>query len=121
MRAVKIARQDEKQAVIAEGVKPGDTLVVNGFGRLKDGATVAVSDGKTPPASADAPAKQRHRQGGKATRDTSDRQQSSASQSGAPLITGSNTEPTRTVDNSKPGAQPDQQRRGNAKDGGTSP
>lgn len=129
MRAVKIARQDEKQAVIAEGVKSGDTLVVNGFGRLKDGATVAVSDGKTPPASADAPAKQRHRQGGKAAGDTSDRQQSSASQSGAlsgaqasaPLITGSNTEPTRTVDSSKPGTRPDQQPRGNAKDGGTSP
>lgn len=32
MRTVKISRQDEKQAVIADSVKPGDTLVISGSG-----------------------------------------------------------------------------------------
>jgi len=35
-KPVKISRQDEKQAIIADGVKSGDMLVVSGFGRLKD-------------------------------------------------------------------------------------
>ncbi len=47
MRAITIARQDEKQAVIAKGVTAGEKLVTSGFGRLKDGATVTISGGHT--------------------------------------------------------------------------
>lgn len=50
MRNVKVSRQDEKFAVIAEGVTPGDKVVTSGFSRLKDGSTVSVSDGTSAPA-----------------------------------------------------------------------
>jgi len=121
MRPVKISRQDEKQAVIADGVKPGDTLVVSGFGRLKDGASVSISDGKASPADVDGRQKQHHRQGGKAARAANERQQSSAAPTGTPLITGSNSAPTRTVDNAKPDTRQALQSRGADKDSGTSP
>ena len=49
MRPVTITRQDEKHAVIAEGLTAGEKVVTSGFGRLKDGATVSVSDGSAPP------------------------------------------------------------------------
>src|SRR6185312_10097137 len=61
MRAVKVARQDETQAVIAKGVTAGEKLVTSGFGRLKDGATVTISGGHTatpPDGDSNAPAKQ---------------------------------------------------------------
>lgn len=45
IRPVKIERQDDKVAVVAEGVSPGDRVVTSGFGRLKDGARVSISDG----------------------------------------------------------------------------
>ncbi len=47
LRHIKISRQDEKHAVIAEGLTAGEKVVTSGFGRLKDGATVSVSDGNT--------------------------------------------------------------------------
>ncbi len=50
MRDVKIARQDETYAVIADGLKAGEKVVTSGFSRLKDGATVSVSDGSSVPA-----------------------------------------------------------------------
>ncbi|MBS0250026.1 MAG: efflux RND transporter periplasmic adaptor subunit [Proteobacteria bacterium] len=50
MRAVTITRQDDKFAVIADGIKPGDKVVTSGFSRLKDGSTVSVSDGGSAPA-----------------------------------------------------------------------
>jgi len=121
MRPIKISRQDEKQAVIAEGVKPGDTLVVSGFGRLKDGTGVSVSDGKTPLLDTDRSAKQHHRQGGKAAHVANEGQKSSASAAGAPLVTGSNTEPTRTVDNMKSDIRQDRSHNAPSKDSGTSP
>ncbi len=91
MRAVKFARQDETQAVIAEGVTPGEKLVTSGFGRLKDGASVSVSDGKTPPPAASSvpaniPA------AGKSARVADENQQASEIPSGTPLVTGSNTD-----------------------------
>lgn len=49
MRAVKVSRQDEKYAVIAEGLKPGESIVTSGFARLKDGSKVSVSDGAFAP------------------------------------------------------------------------
>lgn len=48
MRQVKISRQTEKYAVIADGLAAGEKVVTSGFGRLKDGATVSVSDGNAP-------------------------------------------------------------------------
>lgn len=50
MRQVKISRQDDKVAVIAEGLTAGEKVVTSGFGRLKDGATVSVTDGTAAPA-----------------------------------------------------------------------
>jgi membrane fusion protein, multidrug efflux system len=43
VRAVKVAQQNDTEAVIAEGLKASDTVVTAGFGRLKDGAEVEVS------------------------------------------------------------------------------
>lgn len=48
LRQVKISRQTEKYAVIADGLAAGEKVVTSGFGRLKDGATVSVSDGNAP-------------------------------------------------------------------------
>ncbi|MBN9247942.1 MAG: efflux RND transporter periplasmic adaptor subunit, partial [Hyphomicrobium sp.] len=48
MRQVKISRQTDKYAVIADGLAAGEKVVTSGFGRLKDGATVSVSDGNAP-------------------------------------------------------------------------
>jgi multidrug efflux system membrane fusion protein len=50
MRQVKISRQDDKFAVIAEGLAAGEKIVTSGFGRLKDGATVSVTGGSGAPA-----------------------------------------------------------------------
>lgn len=50
MRAVTISRQDDKFAVIADGIKPGEKVVTSGFARLKDGSTVSVGDGASAPA-----------------------------------------------------------------------
>jgi multidrug efflux system membrane fusion protein len=49
MRNVKVSRQDEKYAVIADGLKAGETVVTSGFARLKDGSKVSVSDGSSAP------------------------------------------------------------------------
>ncbi len=50
MRAIKISRQDDKYAVIADGLTASEKVVTSGFGRLKDGSTVSVSDGVSAPA-----------------------------------------------------------------------
>ena len=42
-REVKLTRQDDRLAVVAEGVKPGEPVVTVGFARLTDGAKVTVS------------------------------------------------------------------------------
>ena len=51
MRPVKVAQQDEKDAVFSEGVKAGENVVTSGFGRLEDGAKVKLGDGQRPQAS----------------------------------------------------------------------
>ena len=69
MQTVKIAMQDDQQAVISDGVAPGDKVVTTGFARLKDGERVEVSEQSAPSA---APEKEnqdrrpnrRQRQGG---------------------------------------------------------
>jgi multidrug efflux system membrane fusion protein len=91
MRQVTVARQDEKFAVIADGVKPGEKLVTSGFGRLKDGATVSISgsghdatppagDSSLPPAASTDPKKSAEADGGS----------QQAAPAGVPLVTGSN-------------------------------
>jgi multidrug efflux system membrane fusion protein len=92
MRAVKVARQDETQAVIAEGVTPGEKLVTSGFGRLKDGASVSVSDGKTRPPGSNGAVSGDHHGAGKSARVANENQQAAEIPSGTPLVTGSNTD-----------------------------
>ena len=41
-RNVKVSQQDENIAVIASGLKAGDTVLTSGFGRLSDGAKVRI-------------------------------------------------------------------------------
>lgn len=45
MRPVTTGRQDEKIAVIASGLQPGDVLITSGFSRLSDGAKTRVLSG----------------------------------------------------------------------------
>jgi multidrug efflux system membrane fusion protein len=51
-RAVTVGHEDEQGSIIAEGVQPGDSVVVDGASRLTDGAKVTVaqtaSTGKAP-------------------------------------------------------------------------
>jgi multidrug efflux system membrane fusion protein len=120
VRVVKVARQDEKQAVIAEGVTPGEKLVTSGFGRLKDGASVSVSDGKTPSPGANAPTARRRSGTGKAARLTDDNQQASATAANIPLVTGSNAVSKQISYDAKPDRK-DRDVRNHPKDNGTSP
>jgi multidrug efflux system membrane fusion protein len=48
MRAVKVARMDETEAVIAEGLAPGETVVTDGQLRLVPGARVEVKRERAP-------------------------------------------------------------------------
>lgn len=122
MRTVNVTRQDEKQAVIGGGVKSGETLVVSGFGRLKDGTTVSVSDGKTPPAETEGSAKRPHRPGaGKAAHISSEAQQTSVPAEGAAFVTGSNTGATQTADGRRAGNSAAGGRNGQPKDSGRAP
>jgi multidrug efflux system membrane fusion protein len=45
MKTVKVAQQDDTQAVIAEGVAAGDKVVTTGFSRLQEGGKVQISSG----------------------------------------------------------------------------
>jgi len=46
-RAVKLGVQDGEKVTITEGLEPGDTVVVDGADRLRDGAQVSIPDPKT--------------------------------------------------------------------------
>ena len=61
MRPVTLGQQDDRQAVVASGIKPGDVVVTTGFSKLADGAHVSVSEDKTALAADAAPAL--HQQG----------------------------------------------------------
>jgi multidrug efflux system membrane fusion protein len=56
VRAVKVARQDDTVAVIAQGLAASDRVVTAGFARLKDGVEVTISgapeNAPVPPAAA---------------------------------------------------------------------
>jgi multidrug efflux system membrane fusion protein len=79
-RNVKVGQQDENLAVIASGLKAGDTVLTSGFGRISDGAKVRIVSDEPPvaegpgekarneaganaPAPAPAPAQQRGEHG----------------------------------------------------------
>ena len=47
-RNVKVSQQDENLAVVASGLKAGDTVLTSGFGRLSDGAKVRVVSDEPP-------------------------------------------------------------------------
>jgi membrane fusion protein, multidrug efflux system len=47
-RNVKVSQQDENIAVVASGLKAGDTVLTSGFGRLSDGAKVRVVSDEPP-------------------------------------------------------------------------
>jgi len=47
-RNVKVGQQDENIAVIASGLKGGDTVLTSGFGRLSDGAKVRIVSDEPP-------------------------------------------------------------------------
>jgi multidrug efflux system membrane fusion protein len=55
LRLVTVAHQSETQAVIARGVTAGDRVVITGFSRLKDGASVSVSAPEEQAPSSDMP------------------------------------------------------------------
>jgi multidrug efflux system membrane fusion protein len=63
---VKIIQEGERQAVIGEGVSPGDTIITSGFASLQDGAKIQfeASDGTV--ASTGTPASTQSRDGGEA-------------------------------------------------------
>ena len=104
MRAITIARQDEKQAVIAKGVTAGEKLVTSGFGRLKDGATVTISDGHTstpPDGDVNAPAKQPSNR--KSADASTQNKQASEVPVAPPLVTGSNSDVSKPFEDAKAG------------------
>jgi multidrug efflux system membrane fusion protein len=91
MRQVTITRQDEKRAVIAQGVTAGEKLVTSGFGRLKDGSAVSVGDGSAP-----APAEDSGKPGrtpeAKKSSEVDGNRQALETPADAPLVTGSTSE-----------------------------
>ena len=56
MRTVKLGHTDSANVVIQQGIKPGDTVVVDGADRLRDGAEVTLPNVKAPVAKPSAPA-----------------------------------------------------------------
>jgi multidrug efflux system membrane fusion protein len=63
MRPVRVAQQDDTQAVIASGVNAGDRVITTGFARLTDGGKITISDGAPRVAPATSPDAQRQRGG----------------------------------------------------------
>jgi membrane fusion protein, multidrug efflux system len=61
MRAITVAKQDEAQTVVSNGVTPPERVVTTGFVRLTDGAKVAISGGDGTPPTAAAPGGRRQR------------------------------------------------------------
>ncbi len=45
-RSVDVAQQNETQAVVSGGLKPGEAVVMEGSSRVTDGAKVQVQQGK---------------------------------------------------------------------------
>ena len=63
MRPIKVAKQDEIQAVVGSGVTPPERVVTTGFARLTDGSQVSIATGNGAPAPAARPPGSRRRNG----------------------------------------------------------
>ena len=56
MRDIKVAQEGEKMSVVTEGLSPGESVVIEGQYRLKEGALVRATPAPTPtPSPAEAP------------------------------------------------------------------
>lgn len=53
MQAVKVIQQNETEAVIAQGITPGERVITAGFGRLSDAAKVKPSPAENPQKTSD--------------------------------------------------------------------
>jgi multidrug efflux system membrane fusion protein len=114
MRQVTITRQDEKHAVIADGLTAGEKVVTSGFGRLKDGATVSVSDGRPPPTPVgEASPTGAKSDAGKSAEAQGQSQQALQTPTDPPLVTGSNPESAKSSDDAKPAGKHHHQHRDN--------
>ncbi len=59
MRPITVAKQDETQTVVSNGVAPPERVVTTGFARLTDGGKVSISSGDGAPAAQPQGARQR--------------------------------------------------------------
>ena len=59
MRPITVAKQDETQTVVSNGVAPPERVVTTGFARLTDGGKVVISSGAGAPATPPQGARQR--------------------------------------------------------------
>jgi multidrug efflux system membrane fusion protein len=67
---VKVAQEDERQAVIAEGVRPGDKVITSGFINIQDGSKITLDSATPETAPAEAqPVPQAERRGGRRRRE----------------------------------------------------
>ncbi len=73
MRPVTLGQQDDREAVVQTGVKPGDMVVTTGFSKLADGSVVTTSEDQTALPADAVPAL--HQQGVAPTTDTPRRRQ----------------------------------------------
>jgi multidrug efflux system membrane fusion protein len=64
MRPITVAKQDETQTVVSNGLIPPERVVTTGFARLTDGAKVTVSSGDGTPATAAAGGRRQRGAGG---------------------------------------------------------
>jgi multidrug efflux system membrane fusion protein len=87
MRPVKVAQQDEKDAVFSEGLKAGESVVTSGFSRLEDGAKVKVGD-RSAPQSPGAPTAATPRSSADGKQQDGRRRKAEASASPSPVQTG---------------------------------
>lgn len=58
VRQVNVAQQDDTQAIIANGLNPGDRVITTGFARLSDGSRITIGNNgaaPSPPPSAERP------------------------------------------------------------------
>jgi multidrug efflux system membrane fusion protein len=83
MRPVMIQQQDDKQAVIANGLQAGERVVTTGFGRLADGSKVEVTSAEDAGQISTNPGQRPGRPAGGAPKGKGQRQQGAERQQGA--------------------------------------
>lgn len=88
LRNVKIAQQDDKEAVFTDGLKAGERVVTSGFGRLEQGTKIKVND--VPALTSEAASPSRPAEQGSLDAGEKEAQNSSS----GPAATPANAEPT---------------------------